>query len=178
LLGTGWRGLVIGAQSNGDICQVLPFAERERERGYHIAVFDWGDNYARDMSRAMHALLAAGVRRVVVGGFSLGAIIGLGVAPRLGPRVAGVLSVSGGPSAFEGFPTIRSVADYRGPILLISSKDDPVFRPGTSAAIAAAHRGPDTLLLVPGTDHALALLHGRFARRIYAAIDSFLARVL
>jgi len=42
--------------------------------------------------------------------------------------------------------------------LLVSSKHDPVFPPGTSAAIAAAHRWPETLLVVPGRDHAIALL--------------------
>ncbi len=54
-----------------------------------------------------------------------------------------------------------------------------MFPPGTSAAIAAAHHGPDTLLVVPGSEHALALLLDAPAeRQIYAAIDSFLARVL
>jgi pimeloyl-ACP methyl ester carboxylesterase len=178
LLGSGRRGLVLGAQANGDICQVLPFAERERARGYHVAVFDWGSDYAVDMSRATRALLAAGAHQVVVGGFSRGALVALGVAPRLGRRVVGVISISGGPSAIEGFPSIPSLSAYRGPILLVSSKEDPVFPLGTSAAIAAAHRGPEKLLVVPGSDHALALLNGRYARRIYAAIDSFLARVL
>ena len=178
LLGTGPRGLVLGAQANGDSCQMLPIAERQQALGYHVAVFDWGSGYAVDISRATRALFAAGAHRVVVGGFSRGALVGLGVAPRLGPRVVGVISISGGPSASEGFPTIRSLAAYPGPILLVSGKDDPVFPPGTNAAIAAAHRGPETLLVVPGSDHALALLDGPNARRIYVAIDSFLARVL
>jgi dienelactone hydrolase len=178
LLGTGPRGIVLGAQANGDICQMLPIAERQQAHGYHVAVFDWGSDYAADMSRAARALSAAGARRVVVGGFSRGALVGLGVAPRLGRRVVGVISISGGPSASEGFPTIRSLAAFPGPILLVSGKDDPVFPPGTSAAIAAAHRGPETLLIVPGSEHALALLDGPSARQIYTAIDAFLARVL
>jgi pimeloyl-ACP methyl ester carboxylesterase len=178
LLGTGPRGIVLGAQANGDICQMLPIAERQQARGYHVAVFNWTTDYAADMSQATRALLAAGARRVVVGGFSRGALVGLGVAPRLGPRVVGVISISGGPSPSEGFPTIRSLAGYPGPILLVSSKNDPVFPPGTSAAIEAAHHGPETLLVVPGSEHALALLEGPSARRIYTAIDSFLAGVL
>ena len=180
LLGTGPRGIVLGAQANGDICQMLPIAERQRALGYHVAVFDWSSNYAADMSRATRALIADGARRVVVGGFSRGALVGLGVASRLGPRVVGVISVSGGPSPSEGFPTIRSLATYPGPILLITSKEDWVFPRGTSAAIAAAHRGPDTLLVVPGSDHALAMVLDAppEERQVYAAIDSFLARVL
>ena len=125
-----------------------------------------------------HALLADGARRVVLGGFSRGALVALGVAPRLGPRVVGVISISGGPSPSEGFPTIRSLAAFRGPILLVSSKDDPVFPPGTSAVIAAAHPGPDTLLVVPGSEHALQLLDGPYSHRINTAIGAFLARLL
>jgi pimeloyl-ACP methyl ester carboxylesterase len=87
-------------------------------------------------------------------------------------------TISGGPSPGEGFPTIGSLTAFRGPILLVSSTDDPVFPPGTSAAIAAAHHGPDTLLVVPGNQHALQLLDGPYSHRITTAIDAFLARLL
>jgi pimeloyl-ACP methyl ester carboxylesterase len=178
LLGAGPRGIVLGAQANGDICQVLPIAQQFARRGYHVAVFDWNTDYGADMTRATHALLADGARRVVLGGFSRGALVALGVAPKLGPRIVGVISISGGPSPSEGFPTIGSLAAFRGPILLVSSKDDPVFPPGTSAAIAAAHHGPDTLLVVPGTEHALELFDGPYSHRINTAIDAFLASLL
>jgi len=181
LLGTGPRGIVLGAQANGGICQVLPIAQQFVRRGYHVAVFDWSignTSYAADMTRATHALLADGARRVVLGGFSRGALVALGVAPKLGPRIVGVISISGGPSPSEGFPTIRSLAAFRGPILLVSSKNDPVFPPGTSAAIAAAHHGPSTLLVVPGNEHALQLLGGPYSQRVNTAISAFLARLL
>jgi pimeloyl-ACP methyl ester carboxylesterase len=180
LLGTGPQGIVLGAQANGGICQVLPIAQQFVRRGYHVAVFDWSiDNtdYAADMTRATHALLADGARRVVLGGFSRGALVALGAAPELGPRIVGVISISGGPSPSEGFPTIRSLAAFRGPILLVSSRNDPVFPPGTSAAIAAAHHGSSTLLVVPGNEHALALLDGPYSHRINTAIDAFLAKL-
>jgi len=81
LLGTGPRGIVLGAQANGGICQILPTAQRLQARGYHIAVFDWGTDYATDMTRATHAVLSDGARRVILGGFSRGALVGLGIAP-------------------------------------------------------------------------------------------------
>ena len=181
LLGTGPRGIVFGAQANGDICQVLPIAQRFARRGYHVAVFDWNiDNtdYGADMAQATRALLADGARRVVLAGFSRGALVALGVAPKLGPRISGVISISGGPSPSEGFPTIRSLAAFHGPILLVSSKYDSVFPPGTSASIAAVHHGPATLVVVPGSEHALQLLDGPYSHRINTAINAFLARVL
>ena len=159
---------------------MLPIAERERALGYHVAVFEWSSNAAADMRRATQALIADGARRVVVGGFSRGALIGLGTASRLGRQVVGVLSVSGGPSASDGFPTVRSLATFPGPILLITSEDDWAFPKGTSAAIAAAHQGENTLLVVPGNGHALALVwqHPPEEGQVYAAIDAYLARVL
>lgn len=181
LLGTGPRGIVLGAQANGGICQILPIAQQLASRGYHVAAFDWnGQNtdFAADMTRATQALLADGARRVVLGGFSRGALVALGVASSLGPAIVGVISVSGGPSPNEGFPTIASLATFPGPVLLVSSQDDPVFPPRTSAAIAAAHHGPNTLIVVPGNEHALELLDGPYSHRINSAIDAFLAALL
>jgi len=181
LLGTGPRGIVLGAQANGGICQILPLAQQLARRGYHVAAFDWnssGTDFAPDMTRATQALLADGARRVVLGGFSRGALVALGVASSLGPAIVGVISVSGGPSPSEGFPTIGSLATFPGPVLLVCSQDDPVFPPGTSAAIAAAHHGPNTLVVVPGNEHALELLDGPYSHRINSAINAFLGTQL
>jgi pimeloyl-ACP methyl ester carboxylesterase len=142
-------------------------------------VFDWLTDYSADMTVATRDLLADGARRVVVGGFSRGALVGLGTAPKLGSSIVGVISVSGGPSPSEGYPTIASLSRFAGPILLICSKDDPVFPTGTSARIAQAHRaGPDKLVVLQGSEHALALLDGPHASRVRNAILAFLAQVL
>jgi pimeloyl-ACP methyl ester carboxylesterase len=177
ILGNGRRGVVVGAQANGGICQTIPFARELAARGYHVAVFEWREPNSAAMAAATTALADAGAQRIVVGGFSEGAVIGLGEAPQLGPRVIGVMSISGGPSPADGYPTVQSVSNFRGPLLLISAKDDPVFPPGTSQAIAARHAGPEDLLVVPGSDHALALLDGEHAQEVRAAIYRFLARV-
>jgi predicted esterase len=128
--------------------------------------------------RATRSLLDDGAAKAVLGGFSRGALVGLGVAESIGPAAVGVFSVSGGPSVSEGFPSIESLSTYDGPILLIASESDPVFPRGTSAAIASAHDGQDTVLMVPGSAHALALLEGPEGTRIQAAIYDFLNHVL
>ena len=178
LLGRGHRGVVIGGQANGDICQVLPIGRELVGKGYHVAVFDWTEPYGDAMAAATKALVADGATKVAVGGFSRGALVGLGVAPSLGSSVAGVFSVSGGPSPSEGFGTIASLSRFRGPILLVGSVDDPLFPSKTTAAIAAAHTGPEAVVIVPGSGHALALLEGSDGTRVRAALDQFLARVL
>src|SRR5262249_36991247 len=141
-------------------------------------VFEWTYPYGEAMTTATRALLDDGATQTVLGGFSRGALVGLGIAQSIGPSVVGVFSVSGGPSSSEGFPSIGSLSTFHGPILLIASKDDPVFPPGTSPAIAAAHHGQETVLIVPGSAHALALLDGPNATRIQTAIDDFLHHVL
>lgn len=178
LLGDGPRGVVIGAQANGGVCQTLPFGRELAADGYHVAVFSWTDPYREAMAAATRALLADGAEKVVLGGFSRGALVGLGIASSLRPHVVGVFSVSGGPSADEGFPTVASLSGFPGPILLIGSQDDPFF-PGTiNREIAAAHKGPETVLLIPGTDHALSILTGPDGPRVQAAIDRLLGQVL
>lgn len=178
ILGGGPRGVVVGAQANGSICQTLAFGRLLARRGYHVAVFDWQDPYAETMITATKALIADGASRVVLGGFSRGALVALGVAPAMGPKVVGVFSVSGGPSASEGFPTVASLSRYPGPILLISGADDAVFPKGTTEAIAKAHGEPETVLVVPGAAHALGLLDGTDGARVQAAIDLFLSQTL
>ena len=178
LLGQGPRGVVVGGQANGGICQMLPFGRDLASKGYHVAVFDWTTPYGEAMAAATGALIADGATKVVLGGFSRGALVGLGVAPSLRSPVVGVFSVSGGPSSSEGFATVASLSQFRGPILLVGSVEDPLFPGATTAAIAEAHTGPETVLTLPGSSHALALLRGPDATRVQAAVDQFLDQVL
>jgi len=178
ILGDGPRGVVVGAQANGSICQTIAFGRLLTRQGYRVALFDWQDPYAETMITATKALIADGASKVVLGGFSRGALVALGVAPALAPKVAGVFSISGGPSATEGFPTVASLSRYSGPILLVSAADDAVFPKGTTEAIAKAHDGSETVLVVPGSAHALGLLDSSDGPRVQAAIDLFLRRTL
>jgi pimeloyl-ACP methyl ester carboxylesterase len=176
LLGSGPRGVVLGGQANGGICQMLPYGRELAGRGYHVALFEWRDPYTRAMTTATRALVTAGARRVVLGGFSRGALVALGIAPTAGDSVVGVFSVSGGPSEGEGFATVRSLSRFRGPILLVMARDDDVFPPETTRAIASRHRGPEQVLVLPGYDHALRLLEGDNGPKVRAALLRFLAR--
>src|SRR5258705_7708132 len=178
LLGDGPRGVVVGAQANGGICQMLPFRLELISKGYHVAVFDWGRPYNEAMVAATRALIAAGATKVVLGGFSRGALVALGVAPSLGSPIAGVFSVSGGPSSTQGFDTVASPSQFSGPIPLVGSEGDPLFPAATTEAIAAGPTGPGTGLIIPGSDHALGLLRGPDAERVQAALDRFLVEVL
>ena len=179
LLGTpGDRGVVLGSQSNGGICQMVPFASEVAERGYRVAVIEWRGDRTDSMAAAVRTMTADGARRVVVGGFSEGAVIGLGGAATFGPTVVGVVAVSGGPSREDGYPSIASVSGFPGPLLLARARDDSVFPADTEKRIAAAHAGKETVLVLDGYEHALALLRGEHGPELRRAIYAFLAEVL
>ena len=55
------------------------------ERGYRVAVIEWRGDRTDSMAAAVRTMTADGARRVVVGGFSEGAVIGLGGASAFGP---------------------------------------------------------------------------------------------
>lgn len=177
VLGSGSRGVVLGAQANGGICPMVPYARELVDDGYLVAVFEWAEDNTESMAMAVSAVTRAGAEKIVVGGFSEGAVIGLGAAKDLGPRIVGVLAVSGGPSPSDGYPSVASLGTYPGPILLIGSEEDGVWEPGVNQSIARAHKGQETVLTLPGGEHALGLLrvHGPAVRK---AITAFLQQVL
>src|SRR4051794_21232250 len=71
VLGHSRAGVVLAPQSDGDICQWLPYG-RELARRYRVALFDWGVA-GRDVPPvAVEDLHRLGVRRVVLAGASLG----------------------------------------------------------------------------------------------------------
>src|SRR5262249_31633508 len=94
LLGAGPQGIVLGAQANGGICQVLPIAQQFARHGYHVAAFDWNtgnSDYGADMTRATHALLADGGRRVGLAGFPRSPPGALGGAAKPAPPSMGTV---------------------------------------------------------------------------------------
>ena len=174
----GERGVVLGAQSNGGICQMVPYASEVAALGYRVAVLEWRGDRTASMAAAVRAITTDGATRVVVGGFSEGAVIGLGGASTFGPQVVGVLAVSGGPDREDGYPDIASVSRFAGPLLLVRGKDDTVFPADTEARIAAAHAGTERVVVLEGSEHALALLDGTNGPRVRAEVTDFLAAVL
>ena len=179
LLGTpGDRGVVLGSQSNGGICQMVPFASEVAERGYRVAVIEWRGDRTDSMAAAVRTMTADGARRVVVGGFSEGAVIGLGGAPAFGPTVVGVVAVSGGPSREDGYPSIESVSGFPGPLLLVRARDDSVFPADTEKRIAAAHAGRRRCSSSTATSTPWRSCEAEHGPEVRRAIYAFLAEVL
>lgn len=176
LLGTGTGGVVLGPQSDGDICQWLPYAEELATR-YRVALFDWKEPREEMPLLAVKALRDAGATKVVLAGASLGGAFALSEAHRVRPRPAGVLSFGGELTLpnFDGRPGIRA---WHGPLLQISSEDDGYFNSRNARQLRVLHPGPETILMLPGSTHGVAMLDGPDGQRVRSTVDRFLARVL
>lgn len=176
LIGTGPSGVVLAPQSDGDICQWLPYAEELATR-YRVALFDWKEPRAELPVLAAAALRQAGVGKVVLAGASQGGALAMSEAYRVRPRPAGVLSFSGELTlpGFDGRPGIRR---WRGPLLALGSTHDSLFDSGDARKLRVLHPGPETIVLLPGHAHGVDLLDDPRQAGIRAAVDRFLARVL
>lgn len=176
LLGSGTGGVVLGPQSDGDICEWLPYAKELATR-YRVALFDWKEPRAAMPLLAGRALRAAGAQKVVLAGASLGGAFALSEAHRVRPRLAGVLSF-GGELTLPGFDGRPGIRQWHGPLLQISSRDDGYFNSRNARQLRVLHPGPETILMLPGSTHGVAMLDGPERDQVRSTVDRFLARVL
>lgn len=177
VLGSGPAGVVLSPQSDGDICQWLPVA-RELARRYRVALFDWQEPRREVPLLAVRVLRDLGVRRVVLGGASMGGAYALADAHRARPALAGVVSFSGETTLRGGFVALPGLARWSGSLLVVGSVHDPFFGRADARRVARAHPGRETMVLVPGHGHGVDLFAGPSGARVRAALDRFLARVL
>jgi pimeloyl-ACP methyl ester carboxylesterase len=177
VLGHGRAGVVLSPQSDGDICQWLPYG-RELARHYRVALVDWG-LAGRDVPPdAVEDLHRLGVRRVVLAGASLGGAYALADAHSIRPRLAGVVSFSGELTLRGGFDGRDGIRAWHGPLLALGSARDGFFDRQAAMVLARLHPGPETVVVVPGNAHGVDLLTGPSQARIRAAVSAFLHRTL
>jgi alpha-beta hydrolase superfamily lysophospholipase len=179
--------VVLAHMSDGDLCVWAPYARSLAKQGLWAFPFDLrGHGFsegAQDHSKAAGDVIAAvravrklGARKVVVAGASLGGIAAVVAAPRISPRVAGVVSVSG-PAEIVGELNARPAAPkLRVPTLYLAAADDR-FPPYDFAAEARElHAATGTrekrLLVVPGSLHGTFLVGG--SARARALLTRFL----
>jgi pimeloyl-ACP methyl ester carboxylesterase len=177
VLGSGPSGVVLAPQSDGDICQWLPYA-RELAAHYRVALFDWGLAGRAAPPIAVAVLHQLGVRRVVLAGASLGGAYALADAHTIRPRPAGVVSFSGELTLRGGFDARAGIRSWRGPLLALGSAHDGYFDRQDAGELSRLHPGPETVVVVPGDAHGVDLLTDPSAARVRAAVDAFLRSTL
>lgn len=171
MFGSGDVGVVLAHMRPGDQSQWLQFAALLATEGYRVLTYNrrgicpggelgcssgtgTGDDW-KDLEPAVHLVRAAGSRRVVVGGASLGAMESLFALSR-GLKADGLIWVSG--FDFYGLvPIQRQVRDVLVPKLFVAGESDR----GAAALLSVFDRAapsPKKIVLLATGEHGTDIL--------------------
>lgn len=197
LVGHSRVGIVLAHQYLGSLCDWWAPSVHLVHHGIESLIFDFrcsGDSACRantrghvvsDVVAAVSRLHADGVRKVFLGGASLGGTTVMMAATKIRPPVAGVVSLSGetdlglllgGPplNALKVMPSLHV------PILIAASKGDPAALPPEMKALYRRAGTDDKRLLIEPASyaHGIAMLTHPGLRwsRVTAAMVSFIRK--
>jgi pimeloyl-ACP methyl ester carboxylesterase len=187
--GKGTTAVILTHQSEGDLCDWLPYARRLAARGYFVFPIDFrgygfsatrtgaaAHRYAADIAAAAAALRKLGKRKIFVVGASMGGIAAVVASANVSPPLTGIVSVSS-PARYRGMDGVRVGPRVRLPILYLAATEDDNagydFSEDAAKMHAAAASTDKRLELLPGPLHGIALVGGSAPAR--AAVESFLA---
>jgi pimeloyl-ACP methyl ester carboxylesterase len=185
--GKGTTAVILTHQSEGDLCDWLPYARRLARLGYFVFPIDFRGygfsdvpaagpyRYAQDIAAAAKALRKLGKRKIFVVGASMGGIAAVVAGANIAPPLTGVVSVSS-PLRFRGMDGVKVGPRLRVPVLYLAATEDDNagydFSEDATALHAAAASTDKRLELLPGPLHGIALVAGSAPAR--AAIEGFL----
>jgi pimeloyl-ACP methyl ester carboxylesterase len=186
--GKGTTAVILAHQSEGSLCDWLPYARRLAARGYFVFPIDFrgygfsqirtgraANRYAADLAAAVKAMRGLGKKKVVVVGASMGGIASLVAAANVTPPVDGVVSISG-PARFRGMDGVKTGPRLRVPVLYLAAEDDDNagydFSKDAEAMAAVTASADKRLEILPGLLHGIALMDG--SARARALVEEFL----
>ncbi len=178
MIGSGTTAFVFSDESDEDLCSWLPFVKTLRTHGYSALLYDYIDPSAlpADAIAGATAVRAAGARRVILIGASVGARGSIKAASANPPGVVGVVSLSAERTvSSDPSDLVRRAAHVTLPALLISARGDPFAQGATGPLLRAMPSRRKRALILPGVDHGTALLTGNSDRRVQRAILAFAA---
>jgi pimeloyl-ACP methyl ester carboxylesterase len=171
--GKGTTAVILTHQSEGDLCDWLPYAKRLASKGYFAFPIDFRGygfsdtppagpyRYTQDIAAATKALRKLGKRKVFLVGASMGGIASLVAAVNVSPPIDGVVSISS-PSQFRGMDALKSAPRLRVPVLYLAAADDDNagydFSRDAEAMHAASAAVDKRLEVLPGSLHGIALV--------------------
>ena len=170
-LGSGPIGIALGHESDGTLCNWMPFARTLRQNGYRVLAFDfrgWGSSPAArrvrldlDFAAAAARLHKLGAEKIVLAGASLGANAALAAATEVTPRVSAVISLSAADSTFSSrLDGTATVPKLTVPVLFMVAEADSGFADDAKKLYSQTLAVDKQLLIVPGRAHGTFLLRG------------------
>lgn len=186
--GKGTTAVVLAHQSEGDLCDWLPYARRLASKGYFVFPVDFrgygfsqsrkgpaANRFAADLSAATKALRKLGKKKIFLVGASMGGIASLVAGVNVTPAVDGIVSISA-PARFRGMDALKTAPRLRVPVLYLAAEDDDNagfdFSKDAEAMHAATASTDKRLELLPGALHGIGLVAG--SARAKALTETFL----
>ena len=186
-VGKGTTAVILTHQSEGDLCDCVPYAKRLAARGYFAFPIDFRGygfsdvpaagpyRYAQDIAAATKALRKLGKRKIFIVGASMGGLAAVVAGANVSPPLAGVVSVSA-PARFRGMDGVKAGPRLRVPVLyLAATADDNAgydFSKDAEAMFAKTAAKDKRLELLPGTAHGVGLIAS--SARARALVEGFL----
>jgi alpha-beta hydrolase superfamily lysophospholipase len=180
--GSGTTAVVLVHQSDGNLCQWVPYARRLSRLGYLALAVDlrgYGASQVRhypanqrlvgDVAAAVREARALGARKVFLLGASLGGSAVVAAAANTRPPVAGVISVSGSADLVDALASARRV---RVPALLLAATGDRDFAPDVARLYTALGSSHKSRAVLPGYEHGVQLVAA--SKRARGLIEAFL----
>jgi alpha-beta hydrolase superfamily lysophospholipase len=186
-VGTGTTAVILAHQSEGDLCDWLPYAKRLAARGYSAFPIDFRGygfsdgpspslyRYPQVLAASAKTLRTLGKKKIFVVGASMGGLAAVVAGANVTPPLAGVVSVSS-PARFRGMDGVKAGRRLRVPALLLAATADDNagfdFSEDAKKLHRAAAAKDKRLELLPGSQHGIALVAG--SARARASIEGFL----
>ena len=171
--GKGTTAVILTHQSEGDLCDWLPYAKRLAARGYFVFPIDFRGygfsdvpvagpyRYTQDIAAATKALRKLGKRKIFVVGASMGGIAAVVAGANVTPSLAGVVSISS-PARYRGMDGVKAGPRLRVPVLYLAATADDNggydFSQDAEAMFAKTAAKDKRLELLPGTAHGIGLM--------------------
>ena len=186
--GKGTTAVILAHQSEGSLCDWLPYARRLASQGYFVFPVDFrgygfsqirtgaaSTRFVADLAAATKALRKLGKKKVFLVGASMGGIASLVAGVNVTPAVDGVVSISS-PARFRGMDALKTAPRLRVPVLYLAAEGDDSggydFSQDAEAMHTATASTDKRLQVLPGSLHGIGLIAG--STRAKAAVEGFL----
>ena len=187
--GKGTTAVILTHQSEGDLCDWLPYAKRLAARGYFVFPIDFRGygfsdvpvtgpyRYVQDIAAATKALRKLGKRKIFVVGASMGGIAAVAAGASVTPPLAGVVSISS-PARYRGLDGVDAGPRLKVPVLYLAATADDNggydFSEDAKALHRAAAAKDKQLELLPGAAHGIGLIAS--STKAKSLVETFLKR--
>jgi pimeloyl-ACP methyl ester carboxylesterase len=187
--GSGRVGIVFAHQTDGTLCDWLPYAKTLAVNRIVLAIDFRGNGQSSlpkdvsasgrfdiDVAAAVDELRSRGAKRIVLIGASLGGTSVLAATRILEPQVNGLVSLSG-PVSYGDLDANAAIGPLRIPLLLAVAAGDAFAPDARMLARKAKANRRAALLIVPGVAHGwdLVAVGAPTAKRVDTAVRSVIA---